>query len=337
MSMVSTPNFGLWYDFRHPAGAAGSREQCYRENLVTITSAEELGFDSVWLTEHHFQEDGYTPSPLVIAAAIGAATSRMRIGTNLALLPLYDPVRLAEDAATLSLLTGGRFDLGVGAGYVAREYEVFGRNLKHRPSLMEEGLSIIRQAWSGEPVTLKGKRFQLQSIPVTPVPDHRPRLLVGAVAQPAIARAARLADGYLDSGGIGQGLYMQALAAAGKHDDQGAIFSGCWDIVCDDPERTCRELGPCLLDQMLSYQAMGSFAGEPLQAPEDAIEMGFYRFLTPDQMVAALCQQVAEYPQTRDIHFWGRFPGEPLDSARERMELLSSRVLTPVRQKLASR
>ncbi len=94
-------------------------ERLYAQALDQIVEAERLGFDSVWLTEHHFCDDGYTPSPLVIAAAIGARTRRLRIGTNLMVLPLHDPVRIAEDAATLSLLTGGRFDLGVGIGYAS--------------------------------------------------------------------------------------------------------------------------------------------------------------------------------------------------------------------------
>ncbi|MEM8497140.1 MAG: LLM class flavin-dependent oxidoreductase [Pseudomonadota bacterium] len=332
--MLTVPNFGLWYDFRYSCNTSVSREQSYKDHLEHIIAAEALGFDSIWLTEHHFQTDGYTPSPLVIAAAIGAATKRLRIGTNLALLPLYDPVRLAEDAATLSLLTEGRFDLGVGAGYVEREYAVFGRNLKHRPSLMEEGISIIRQAWSGQPVNLKGKRFTVNELMVRPIPERPPRLLMGAVAPVAIERAARLADGFLDSGGIGQDHYLQSLAAAGQRSDQAAIFCGCWDIVCEAPERARTELGPCLLRQMRSYQSMGAFPGSIIQTAEQAIELGFYRFLTPEQMSDAVYQQVCRYPQTKDIHFWGRFPGEHAASALRRVELLSRSVLPDVRQKL---
>lgn len=333
--MRSAPNFGLWFDFRHPAEAQIAPETNYQEHLEHISHAEALGFDSVWLTEHHFQPDGYTPSPLVIAGAIGAATRRMRIGTNLALLPLYNPIRLAEDAATLSLLTEGRFDLGVGAGYVEQEYTALGRNLKHRPSLMEEGLSIIRQAWSGEPISLHGKRYRVDNLAVTPAPEHPPRLLLGAVAAPAIERAVRLADGYLDSGRIGQDIYLQALQDAGKPAEQGAIYAGCWDIVCEDPQRAFEELGYCLLHQMRSYQAMGSFPGEPFETPSQAVEQGFYRFLTPDEMVSELLQQIKQYPQTKDVHFWGRFPGELHSSALRRTELLASAVLPRVRQQLA--
>ena len=192
--MTRSVNFGLWYDFRNP-GHKVSFEKLYRDSLDQIAWAETIGFDSVWLTEHHFVQDGYCPSPLVVAAAIGERTTRMRIGTNLLLLPLADPVRLAEDAAALSILTGGRFDLGVGLGYRQLEFDYFGRKISHRPSLMEEGVSIIRQAWSGEPISHQGKRYNIEGIQVSPTPESIPKLLMGGMAEPAIDRAARLGDG----------------------------------------------------------------------------------------------------------------------------------------------
>jgi len=89
-------NFGLWYDLRNPAPWAVPFGHLYAQVLDQVVEAERLGFDSIWLTEHHFCDDGYTPSPLVIAGAMGARTRRMRIGTNLIVLPLHDPVRIAE-------------------------------------------------------------------------------------------------------------------------------------------------------------------------------------------------------------------------------------------------
>ncbi|MBT8445592.1 MAG: LLM class flavin-dependent oxidoreductase, partial [Gammaproteobacteria bacterium] len=108
--MSNRPNYGLWYDFRNPAQWRQPFEQFYAERLEQISAAEDMGFESTWLTEHHFCDDGYTPSPLVICANIAARTRAMHMGTNLMLLPIADPIRVAEDAATLSLLSGGRFD-----------------------------------------------------------------------------------------------------------------------------------------------------------------------------------------------------------------------------------
>ena len=196
-------NFGLWYDFRNPAPWAMPSERFHAQALEQIVAAEAAGWDSVWLTEHHFIDDGYTPSPLVIAAAIGAKTTRMRIGTNLMVLPLHDPIRIAEDAATVSLLTGGRFDLGVGGGYREVEFRQFGRDVRHRPSLMEESVAVIRQAWSGERFEFHGKRFDVNNLRVTPAPEHAPKLLMGGLSPPAMARAAVIGDGFLSTGGIG--------------------------------------------------------------------------------------------------------------------------------------
>ena len=253
-------NFGLWYDFRNPPPSELGFEALYRASLDQIVWAETLGFDSVWLTEHHFCEDGYTPSPLVIAAAIGERTERMRIGTNLMLLPLADPVRLAEDSATLSILTGGRFDLGVGLGYRQLEFDYFGRQLTHRPSLMEEGIDIIRQCWSGEPVRIDGKRFRIDSLTVAPAPEQAPRLYMGGMAPPAIARAARLGDGFLSTGGIGHDLYAEALADQGKPRSAGAICAGNWSIVAPDPEAEAARIGEHVLYQTNQYISLGALS-----------------------------------------------------------------------------
>ena len=113
--------------------------------------AEQLGFGSVWLSEHHFADDDYASSPLMMAAVAGVrAPRRMRIGTNIIVAGLHNPIRLAEDATALSLLTGNRFELGVGLGYRELEFSGFGRTVKHRPSLLEDAIAIIRQAWSGK-------------------------------------------------------------------------------------------------------------------------------------------------------------------------------------------
>ncbi len=331
-------NFGLWYDFRNPAPSPVSFERLYRQSLEQIAWAETLGFDSVWLTEHHFCADGYTPSPLVIAAAIGERTSRMRIGTNLMLLPLADPVRLAEDAATVAILTGGRFDLGVGLGYRALEFDYFGRQLKQRPSLMEEGIDIIRQAWSGSPVTIRGKRYRIDGLQVGPVPGDPPRLLMGGMAPPAIARAVRLGDGFLSSGGIGHDLYVQALEDQGRDPSEGLICAGHWAIVAPDPEAEAARVGEHVLYQTNQYIAWGAFGPPesvpPFPDPKSAIEGGLYELCDAEGAVASLGQMLRKYPQIGDVHFWAQFPGEPVDSGSRRIEYLARQVLPRVRADL---
>ncbi len=336
--MSRSVNFGLWYDFRNPSGDV-SFETLYRQSLDQIAWAEESGFNSVWLTEHHFVEDGYTPSPLVLAAAIGERTKEMRIGTNLMLLPLADPVRLAEDSAALSILTGGRFDLGVGLGYRQLEFDYFGRSLKNRPSLMEEGVEIIRQAWAGQPVNISGKRYQIENLPVAPVPATPPRILMGGMAEPAIARAARIGDGFLSTGGIGHDIYIDALESQGKKRSEGAIFAGHWGIIADDPEREAANVGDFALYQTNQYVSWGAF-GPPDEVPlfpdaESALRDGLYELMDGPSAVTALTSLLNEYPEIEDIHFWAQFPGETVESGSRRIEYLANNVLPQVRAEIS--
>ena len=331
-------NFGLWYDFRNPGAGDRNFETLYAESLEQIQWAESLGFDSTWLTEHHFCEDGYTPSPLVIAGAIGQVTTRMRIGTNLMLLPLADPLRLAEDAATLSILTGGRFDLGVGLGYRQLEFDYFGRKLSHRPSLMEEGVDLLRRAWRGETIHHRARRFQVEGLAVTPVAKNPPRLFMGGMAEPAIARAARLGDGFLSTGGIGHDVYVASLKDRDPSLGTGSICAGNWGIIAEDPEAEAAHIGKHVLYQANQYVSWGAF-GPPDQIPlfadsESAIRDGLYELWDAEQAITALVKMLTDYPEIIDVHFWAQFPGESVESGSRRLEYIARKVLPRVREKI---
>lgn len=333
--MINDVNFGLWYDFRNPRQWQLPFETFYAQRLEQIAAAEDMGFTSCWLTEHHFCDDGYTPSPLVLAGAIGARTRRMQLGTNLMLLPLHDPVRVAEDVATLSLLTAGRFDLGVGIGYRQLEFDQFGRKLSHRPSLMEEGIEIIRRCWSGKPVNFSGKRFAVGDLCVTPTPEHLPNILLGGMAVPAIERAARVADGFLCTGGLGLDIYAEAMAKQGKGPDAGKVVLGCWAIIAEDPEAEAARVGPHVLYQANEYIRWGAF-GPPGETPlfenaAAAIENGLYQLWDADTAVRELRKLVADYPAIADIHFWAQFPGESVESGNRRLRYIAEKVLPQLR------
>ena len=333
--MSNTVNYGLWYDFRNPQPWREDFELFYARRLDQIAAAEALGFDSVWLTEHHFCDDGYTPSPLVLAAAIGARTSRMRTGTNLMLLPLHDPVRVAEDVATLSLTTAGRFDLGVGIGYRQLEFDQFRCELKHRPSLVEEGIEILRRAWSGEPVDFQGRRFNVGPLSVTPAPVNRPDILLGGMVQPAVERAARIADGFLCTGGIGLDIYAEALNKFDKTPEQGKAVLGCWAIIAKDPEAEAARIGEHILYQTNEYIRWGAFGPPDLTPTFDdaasAIENGLYELWDADTAVHELGKLIKDYPMIRDIHFWAQFPGESVESGDARMRYIAEQVLPRLR------
>jgi len=190
--------FGFLFSIRNPRRWEKPWPQVYGEMLEQVVAAEDLGFDSVWMSKHHGAEDGYCPSTLVAAAAAAARTSRITIGVRLLLLPLHHPVRVAEDAAVVDNLAHGRFILGMAVGYVPHEYGMFGVNRRHRPSLLEEGVEIIKRCWTEERFDYQGKRFSLRGVAVQPKPFQKPHppIWLGGMRGKALDRVARLADGF---------------------------------------------------------------------------------------------------------------------------------------------
>ena len=242
---------------------------------------------------------------------------------------------MAEDAATLSIATGGRFDLGVGIGYRQIEFDQFKRKLSHRPSLIEEGIEILRRSWSGEPVNFAGKRFDVGDLRVTPVPETAPAILLGGMAPPAIDRAARVADGFLCTGGLGLDTYCEMLEKNGKAITDGSVVLGCWAIIAEDPEAEAARIGDHILYQSNEYIKWGAF-GPPEEATlfEDAraaIDNGLYELWDADMAVSELSKLLETYPNIRDVHFWAQFPGESIESGNNRMRYIAEKVLPRLR------
>ncbi len=195
--------FGIgYYSLQSPPHNPSPHHKLYAEMLEEISSAEELGFESAWLTEHHFLNDGYCPSLLLTAAAIAARTKKIRIGTGVLLLPLHDPIRIAEDAAVVDLISGGRLILGLGLGYRKEEFDGFDVSLKERKGRMDEGIEILQKSWADEPFSFQGRYHSYEKVNVTPKPVQKPiPIWIGAFTEPAIRRAAR----------IGAPLYVPAI------------------------------------------------------------------------------------------------------------------------------
>src|SRR5260370_37281343 len=155
---------GYQFDFRNPPGSGLSFAELYREMFRQAERAEELGFDSLWLTEHHFTDDGYLPSMIPMASALAARTQRVTIGTYVLLVPLYHPVTLAEDAAVTDVISNGRLRLAFGLGYRPQEFEGFGIPRSERLGRKNETLQILRRAWTREHYDFADKNFNHRGV-----------------------------------------------------------------------------------------------------------------------------------------------------------------------------
>lgn len=181
-----------------PPESNRSYAQIYQDAISFAKSAEKHGFDGVYAGEHHFWDTGFLPSPLTLCSAFAVATEDIDIGTSLALAPFYDPIRLAEEAAIIHCLSGGRFQLGLGNGYMDQEFEVFGVSKAERAKRTAETIEICKRAWQDEPTTYDGDVFQYEGVRVEPTPPSGgPPILLGGYSEPAVKRAARMADGHL--------------------------------------------------------------------------------------------------------------------------------------------
>jgi alkanesulfonate monooxygenase SsuD/methylene tetrahydromethanopterin reductase-like flavin-dependent oxidoreductase (luciferase family) len=210
--------FGLMQDFRNPVKWRRPFPEFYSAILDQIVRSEELGYDHVWLTEHHFTEDGYNPALLATAAAVAARTSTIRIGSFILILPYQHPARVAEDVACIDIFSNGRFDLGIGQGYSYHEWNALCMDRSTRGERMREGIDIVKQLFTEESVSYDGKFTQIKNMTLSPKPvqDPHPPIWVGARGPKAIKRAAQM--GYHLMGTLGPDpapLYIESLKESG--------------------------------------------------------------------------------------------------------------------------
>ncbi len=318
---------GYQLDFRNPPGSPLSFRDLYREALAQAEAAEQLGFDSIWLTEHHFTDDGYLPALMPAAAAIAARTTRVSIGTFVLLAPFYHPLKLAEDAAFVDVVSGGRLRLGVGLGYRAEEFEGFGVPRAERLGRTLETIEILKLAWSGERFSFDGRYFKLHGVRVLPRPvsEPHPELLWGAGAAKSIRRAAELDLSFACVGGRREiGVYLEALKAAGKDPARYSIVNSRVVYVADSEEQAWRDTRDALMYQAELYaQWLSAAAGttdrsKVLIRPDPDRLRRTSLLGTPSEVAARLEEMLASTPMTELIVVM-QLPG--LDPARTRRSL----------------
>jgi alkanesulfonate monooxygenase SsuD/methylene tetrahydromethanopterin reductase-like flavin-dependent oxidoreductase (luciferase family) len=288
----------------------------YGRWLERIQEAEQLGADAVWLTEHHFFDDGYLPQCWTFAAGIAARTSRMRIGTAVALLPLHPALELAEQIALVDVISDGRVEPGFGVGYRKPEYLAFQGDFKHRYRVYADRIRELRQLWGEEPGAFRT---------VTPPPIQQPVPMWGGFGGPMGARTAgRLGLG-LQS--VDPGLfdsYREGLAAGG-HDLSTARMAGSFEFfLSDDPEKTWSEIGEHVTYRWNSYnrymfEGTRREAEPPTYFDTDTLSERF-PIGTPEHIAEHIRQRTQGLPVT-DIYFWADYPGLPDESIDRHLEL----------------
>jgi probable F420-dependent oxidoreductase len=170
----------------------------YDEALEEITRAEELGFDSVWMEEHHAVTNHYWPSPLTVLAGFATRTSRVMLGTDILVAAFYHPVRLAEDVALLDIMSGGRFTLGIAIGYKPDEFALYGVALAGRGARFEEQLAVMKGLWTEERLDFRGRYYALEGrLEPKPLTKPHPPLWIGGWGEITLRRAATLADNWI--------------------------------------------------------------------------------------------------------------------------------------------
>lgn len=327
--------FGLWYDFRNPYQQPWS--DLYEELLDQIAWSDSVGFESVWLSEHHVTDDGYMPSVFVMLAAIASRTQSLRLGTAVCLAPLHHPIRLAEDVAVVDILSGGRVELGLAPGYRAFEFEVLGVPRRERGVRTDETVEILRLAWAGERFSYSGRVFDLQDVVVQPVPRRGPELPVhiGGSSSAAAIRAGRHGCDFMPDIGTGTDLHNQyrlELSRAGFDPESRDItMNGCV-FVCDDPDVGRARVHRSLTYMYERYDAWeregdseaAAFKPIDMERLDDLCIIG-----TPDEVTRRMRAIRDEFSPSRFI-FWGRLPGMPIEDASRSLRLFADEVIPAI-------
>ena len=320
-------------------GDSRSWSDMYAEALTITEEAERLGLERIWTTEHHFADDGYMPALMVMSAAMAARISTIKIGTGVLLAPLHHPLRLAEDAATVALLSGDRLELGLGLGWSPIEFEAMGADTGVRGKAMDEILAILSQAWTGNPITHHGNVYDLPEVGLRPAPTKPVPVLIGGGADAAVKRAARAADGFFSNASPARFAHQTEvaraeLAAVGRDPDSFAWHYYNYAFPCDDPDAGWEEIKQHLWLSRWKYGDIGPSAsrpgGPPTPPPMGADDEASLRKMTMLGTGRQIADRVNQLREEVGVHFEftarSYYPGLSLDRQLEVMERLAVEV-----------
>jgi alkanesulfonate monooxygenase SsuD/methylene tetrahydromethanopterin reductase-like flavin-dependent oxidoreductase (luciferase family) len=296
---VSAIRTAVLFDMRAPAFGAPARA-LYPAALEMAAFADEIGVSRVNLMEHHGSEDGYLSQPFVMGGGIAARTKRCRVSLGAVILPLHDPLKLAEQIAVLDQMSGGRLDVIFGAGYVASEFAAFGVSMRDRGRLLDDGIELIMRA-------LRGERFESggREVFVRPLPIQMPEdiILVGGGVEASAKRAARFGVGFAPVQLRLLPVYDAECLRLGRQPGRKFGPTPPSNIhLAEDPERAWAQLMPHLKHVVAEYakwadaDANSNSPFRGLLHDEDALRRcGMFAIWTPDELVAQAPALVANY------------------------------------------
>jgi probable F420-dependent oxidoreductase len=345
--------FGMLVNTQDPPDGARIAA-LYDEILEEAELAEAVGFDAVFVPEHHMMPDGYLSAPLILLAAIAARTTRLRVGTSILQLPEWHPIHVAEEVAVLDNLSKGRVILGVGLNLVEEEFRLFGVERQGVTRRFVEQIEILRRAWSGEPFSFEGEFFTFRDVRITPRVVQRPHppLWIGAMSEPALRRAGRLGAGWISDPlhvlpvmKAWAEIYRQSAIEHGHADRvQVILIRDGW--VSHDPEEIRELWWPTVREYHLFYKHLGFFESGRFNAQWEPWvrtardDEWTYERVAPNRVIAGTPDEViAEIERYRRevgceyIVFYFRHPTGPDHRATMRcIELFGREVIPHFRQ-----
>jgi alkanesulfonate monooxygenase SsuD/methylene tetrahydromethanopterin reductase-like flavin-dependent oxidoreductase (luciferase family) len=325
--------FGYLWDFRNPAQWRQPWGPFYAETLDLIAWTESIGIQGAWVPEHHLASDGYIPAPNLILAAIAARTSTIRLGAAVALAPLYDPVRFAEECAVLDILSGGRLEMALAIGYRRREYEAMGAPFTKRGKRFDEFLAIAVPLLAGKTVDFEGEHYRVKGAALSPAPLGKLPLYIGGFADKALDRVILHGDGY-----FGDPASSKKLAATltERGIDPASLpvrVPDLYTMIADDPEAAQEELAPYYHHVATTYGAwavednalgMDTPATEPMTL--DVFKAsGMLRIITPGEAIAQIGKLREQVPV--EHYMFMRPPGLPAERFRHYAGVLAEKVI----------
>ena len=306
----------------------------YEEMLTLGQVADDAGLASIWVSEHHFAEDGYLPGTMPSLGALAACTDRIDLGTCVALAPLYDPVRLVEDAATVDLISDGRMQLGLSIGYRNEEFEHFGIDRSERVERTVDAVELAKATWRDSSYDPTFHPIGAD-VPITPPPsDNGPPILLGGSAKPAVRRAATIADGWIAPSSLdANGLRIRADDIRRTREEAGLeedfkLYVLKHGFIGDTPDEAWEAMRPGYFYLARSYASYAT--GEPVDrlSTERQTELQSAAIYgTPDAVANELIELAELLGEDIHVIFRTYYPGIGTDQMQTCIERLGDEVL----------